>query len=171
MGTAAIHTWAPFVNRHSSGEGLVICVDTWLGDINMRLGSHARPFMRMQRGFPRLYELFLQNVVNHNLTDTIFPLSLSSLSAARMLGMLNWQIDLIYLDSAHQSGETLSELILYYKLLKPGGILMGDDLQDFPGVRRDFYLFIQLYSSEQFIWIVDGDEYYIIKPNNSRLLN
>ncbi len=137
----------------------------------MRLSSHLQKgFMRNNRGFPQMYQVFLQNVVDNNLTDTIFPLPLSSLSAARMLGALNWQIDLIYLDSAHQSGETLSELILYYKLLRPGGILIGDDYKSFHGVRRDLALFLELFKSEEFTYILSGEEYFIKKPLNSKIM-
>ena len=34
---------------------------------------------------------------------------------------------MIYLDSAHEQGETLIELALYWNILQPGGILFGDD--------------------------------------------
>jgi hypothetical protein len=34
---------------------------------------------------------------------------------------------LIYLDSAHEQGETLIELALYWNILQPGGVLFGDD--------------------------------------------
>merc|ERR1712039_989061 len=89
------------------------------------------------------HHLFLDNVIYNGLTDTIFPLALSSVSAARFIAMLDWRIDAVYIDSAHEKGETLVELHLYYELLRPGGVLFGDDYdaEIFPSVRQDVDLF------------------------------
>lgn len=54
--------------------------------------------------------------------------------------MLGYRVDMVYVDSAHESGETAVELSLYYQLLKPGGVLMGDDLE-WEAVSRDVHLF------------------------------
>ena len=48
-----------------------------------------------------------------------------------------WFVDLIYIDSAHERGETIIEIHLYWQLVRPGGLLMGDDYRDFPAVRSD----------------------------------
>jgi hypothetical protein len=44
------------------------------------------------------------------LTQHVFPLAMSSLTAARLLAVANWHADVVYLDSAHEQGETLLEL-------------------------------------------------------------
>ena len=79
----------------------------------------------------------MTNVVKHGLSETIFPLTLPSLVGARFLGYLNWKVDVVYLDSAHEAGETYIELQLYFDLLEPGGILFGDDYDSYPAVRHD----------------------------------
>ena len=77
----------------------------------------------------------------HNLENIAFPISLPSIVAARTMSYFNWIIDIIYVDSAHQVGETLIELILYFQLLRPGGLLMGDDWEGFPAVSHDVQMF------------------------------
>ena len=37
--------------------------------------------------------------------------------------------------------ETLVELFMYWQLLRPGGLLIGDDYRFFPAVRHDVRLF------------------------------
>jgi hypothetical protein len=44
--------------------------------------------------------------------------------------------------SLPRRGETRIELHLYFQLLRPGGLLMGDDYQDFPAVRADVDEFV-----------------------------
>jgi len=58
-----------------------------------------------------------------------------------MLAVLKYKIDIVYLDSAHEAGETFMELNLYYDLLKKGGVIFGDDYKVFPAVRKDVDLF------------------------------
>ena len=68
---------------------------------------------------------------------TIFPLSMPSIVGARLLARLPWIVDVVYLDSAHEKGETFVELHLYFELLRPGGLLIGDDYAMFPAVKHD----------------------------------
>ena len=39
---------------------------------------------------------------------------------------VQYTVDAIYLDSAHEFGETFFELMLFWEVLKPGGVLFGD---------------------------------------------
>ena len=61
----------------------VLCVDTWLGDLNMRLLQRKKfaRFMRLEHGMPQLHRVFLDRVVSHNLTDVVLPLALPSFRA------------------------------------------------------------------------------------------
>merc|ERR1712013_445168 len=47
----------------------------------------------------------------------------------------------MYLDSAHEKGETLLEINQAFKLVAPGGVLLGDDL-DWSAVESDLHAFI-----------------------------
>ena len=100
-----------------------------------------------RRGFvPQLGQAFLQTVVDAQLTDTVFPLSMPSLTAARLLVELKWKIDVIFIDASHEMGETLLEMHMYYNLLNPGGVLVGDDYEGFPAVRHDVDKFVQCHN-------------------------
>ena len=60
---------------------------------------------------------------------------------AKLLYLLGYRIDVVYVDSAHEIGETLIELFMYWQLLRPGGVLTGDDWLEFPAVKHDVSLF------------------------------
>jgi hypothetical protein len=118
-------------------SALLVCVDTWLGDLNMRLMERFRP-ITCHPGH-RMYEAFLANTWTNR--NQIVPLRLSSIPALRLLRVLGWRPDLIFLDSAHEAGESYLEIGLAYSLLAPGGLLLGDDYGAFPGLTFDLDLF------------------------------
>jgi hypothetical protein len=163
IGSGAIHTWASLVKKNNDTEAMVVCIDTWQGDINMRLGEAFQDFMSLQHGAPRLYHRFLSHVVLNELTDTIFPLPIASIVGARLLALTHWKIDLIYVDSAHEVGETFSELVLYFQLVRPGGLLMGDDYEAFPAVKHDVDLFVKMYGDQLIFEMVHPNEWAIQK--------
>ena len=83
VGTSSVWNWGP---QAREGGGVVISVDTWQGDINMKImPGFGTQYMRSRHGMPRLYETFVTNVVQSNLTDVIFPLPMPSILAARLL--------------------------------------------------------------------------------------
>lgn len=170
VGTGAIFTWAPIMNDNGV-DGIVLCIDTWQGDLNMRLGKEFQSFMNLSHGHPQVYSKFLQRVVQHELEDTIYPFPISSIEGARLLQLTNWKIDVIYIDTAHEIGETFAEIMLYYQLLPPGGLLIGDDYALFPAVQHDVNLFVEIYSQEIIfdLMIVNGEamEWSILKLNKS----
>ncbi len=121
--------------------GLLLCIDPWTGDINMILQNFGHMSPR-KNGFPAIYTRFLQQVIRSGLENTILPLPMSSVSGARLVKTLNLQVDVVYLDSAHEFGETFFELNLFWDLLVSGGILVGDDIDYFPSVYHDVHLFV-----------------------------
>ena len=78
-------------------------------------------------GRPTVYYQFLANIIGENLTDIVLPVSMTSINGARFLQTFQFRPQLIYLDSGHNQGETLIELALYWNVLRPGGVLFGDD--------------------------------------------
>jgi hypothetical protein len=106
----------------------ILCIDTWLGS-NEVLWSDPdlRPLLKLQNGYPSVYCQFLTNIIAENLVNTIFPLPMTSISAAELLAKYAVQADLIYIDAAHGEYEVYGDLIHYWPLLRPGGILFGDD--------------------------------------------
>lgn len=83
--------------------------------------------LSVTEGRPTVYYQFLANMIKENLTRTVLPVSMTSIIGARFLQTFQFRPQVIYLDSAHEQGETLIELALYWNLLRPGGVLFGDD--------------------------------------------
>lgn len=120
---------------------ILICVDTWCGDINMWLKNDFSTIMGKSDGQPKLFESFISTIRKYGLDDIVIPLRVSSVVAARMIEVLKYKVDMVYLDSAHEAGETFMELNLYYDLLRDGGVIFGDDYKIFPAVKKDVDLF------------------------------
>lgn len=59
-----------------------------------------REAMAWQDGRSHVYERFLNRMVQHQLTETVLPLRAHSITGARMLHLLNYTIDAVYLDNA-----------------------------------------------------------------------
>jgi hypothetical protein len=106
-------------------------------DLNMWVNKVVWEHLSVtEDGRPTVYYQFLANIIAKNLTGTVLPVSMSSVIGARFLNTYQFRPQLIYLDSAHEQGETLIELALYWNILRPGGVLFGDDWT-WPSVRCD----------------------------------
>lgn len=117
IGSAAVNIWGKLAQRKfglpSDGSRLVICADTWQGALIMRLGSHP-DVMSMKQGFMDIGTTFMRRVLSAEMHEEIWPLSFPSIGTARLLYLLGYKIDAIYVDSAHELGETLIELHMFY---------------------------------------------------------
>lgn len=116
-------------------ESTIVCVDTWLGSpIHWREEPYRRQ-LDLENGYPRLYRAFLANVVAAGRQDTILPMPQTGENAARMIGALGLTAELIYIDGDHEGTAVYSDLINYWPLVAPGGVMFGDDfLAEWPGV-------------------------------------
>jgi hypothetical protein len=116
--------------------------------------------MDKKDGNPKIYNHFMNSIIRNNLQKHVIPLRVSSIVGARMLKVLNYKIDFVYLDSAHEVGETFMELSLYYNILREGGALMGDDYEGFPAVKHDLDLFCRTmnlklqFTGDRDTWII-----------------
>jgi SAM-dependent methyltransferase len=106
----------------------VLCVDTWLGS-HRTLWEQPQfvEQLAMKHGFPQQYFQFLANVAISGLQTAIFPLPMTSYSAADVLTRRGLNFDLIYIDAHHDEEEVGGDIRRWYKLLRPGGIMFGDD--------------------------------------------
>ncbi len=122
----------------------ILCVDTWLGS-NPELWDEeetSRDLMR-RHGFPQIYFQFLANVIKTECESVIFPLPMTSACAAKYLSRKSVAVDFIYIDAGHDFDEVQVDLDNYWPLLKPGGVLLGDDYlpRIFPGVVQAVHAF------------------------------
>jgi hypothetical protein len=119
-------------------DAIVLCVDTWLGSNEILWRDpEFRKLLRLKNGYPNLYPQFLANIISEKLTKTIFPLPMTSTSAAELLSAYEIVADLIYVDAGHQEHEVYTDLVTLWPLLRKDGILWGDDYNPgWPGVVR-----------------------------------
>jgi predicted O-methyltransferase YrrM len=118
--------------KAASLDGCVIAVDTFLGS-----AEHwsAQQLYSRRHGLPDIYETFLDNVCNADLADYIVPMPQTSTTAAIILAQLKISASLVHIDAAHEYAEVLRDAESYWKLLNPGGYLIGDDYHEtWPGV-------------------------------------
>jgi predicted O-methyltransferase YrrM len=145
---------------------LILCIDPFCGDVSM-WENHLFLKEEKKKGFirknsipldldgcrPTLMDRFLGNVISEGFEKTILPLPTTSMVGMRLLERFreDKKIDrgpgVIYLDSAHEWYETYIELVTAWRILAPGGILIGDDY-DWPAVNHDVNKFSRDYKVE-----------------------
>lgn len=118
----------------------LICVDTWLGapEFWMDKTDQSRYLsLKLKNGYPQVYYTFLNNMMSEGLQDIVTPFPATSFVAQRWFTNNNLAADLIYVDAAHEYQEVIADIAGWLKVLRPGGIMIGDDYTTFwPGVVR-----------------------------------
>lgn len=120
--------------RREEINGVVIAVDTFLGspehcDVTTNLFS----LVPRRHGMPLLYDQFLANVVRAGHQGRIVPLPQTTTGAAIILERLGVRSSLIHIDAAHDYDSVLHDARIYWRLLEPGGYLVGDDYHPYWG--------------------------------------
>lgn len=108
----------------------IVCIDTWLGSWEHWLltdPTFGKQNLRLKNGFPTLYHQFLANVILAGHADYITPLPINSVNGAILLKKMNVQADVIYIDGGHDYRSVMVDLLEFWDLLRPGGVLIGDD--------------------------------------------
>ena len=119
-----------------------VAIDPWTGDVPMWRNEYAH----VTHGEPSIMPRFIANVYLAGLSQSVVPLRQTSLSGIKMLRVLAAEKKIaslpqaLYLDSAHERGETLLELQNAWSALPAGSILYGDDWA-WPAVRHDVSAF------------------------------
>lgn len=131
-----------------SNKGHLLCIDSFTGAGEMWFLERFQRDLQFEHGRPRIYELWMENIMRQGLAGTVLPWCLTSLAAAQCLSFLPWIVDFIFLDSAHLQDETFLEIAAYWKVLKPGGLLAGDDYDSFPAVKHDVDRFVKATGAE-----------------------
>lgn len=128
-------------------DGAVIAIDTWLGAYEHWLTGDWLSHLAFERGYPTIFQTFRANIVAANLQDYVVPMPLDSINAGHVLRHHGMQADVIHIDGAHDYQAVLADLQQWWSLLRPGGVLIGDDYHPsgpvWPGVRQAFNEFFQ----------------------------
>lgn len=136
-GASAVKT-AELMKRYHIPSPQLICVDTWLGSYEHWLRRDHPYFYASlvhKWGRPELYNTFLANVVRSGHDDVIIPFPVDTATAAKVFLRKGMQADAIYLDASHEYEDVIADLSAYWKVLSPGGVLIGDDFNSvWPGV-------------------------------------
>lgn len=93
--------------------------------------------LRLLHGKPTIYYQFVANIIRDDLKEYVVPMPIDGGTAAVWFEQNCPYIDVVHLDAAHEYENVLADIRKYWKLLRPGGILLGDDYsRNWPGVVR-----------------------------------
>ncbi len=132
----------------SSGlDSVIIAVDTWLGSWEHWLQPAWFSHLRTEGGYPTLYQTFAANILKEQVTDFVVPLPLDSGNALVVTKSKDIRPDVLHIDAGHNYEAVTNDLRLWWPLLRPGGVLIGDDYDptgvSWPGVREAFHDFFK----------------------------
>lgn len=129
-------------------DGVVIAIDTWLGASEHWLNSEWQASLRLEGGYPSLYKTFAANIVDQGLEDYVVPLPLDSVNAGGVLLTKGLAADLIHIDGGHDFQSVISDLTIWWPMIRQGGLLIGDDYHAYgdtwPEVRQGFHHFFNV---------------------------
>lgn len=100
VGSGAGSSAVMWGNLVKENNGVVLCIDSWVGDLQSWFSEAWREAMAWEDGQTHVYERFLNRMVQAGLSNTVVPLRAQSTTGARMLYFLNYTVDVIYLDGA-----------------------------------------------------------------------
>lgn len=124
-GRSAIHMAE--LARSLGIDALIVCVDTWLGSLDHLLADEWRRELRIANGIPHLYAVFAANVVHYGHAERIVPFAQTSVTAASFLLRCGVEVDLLHIDASHEEADVLADCRGWWKILRRGGVLIGDD--------------------------------------------
>jgi glycosyltransferase involved in cell wall biosynthesis/predicted O-methyltransferase YrrM len=139
--------------RHLGLDGVIVSVDTWRGAWDHWLSDQWFRELVPSAGSPDLFRKFLSNVKKLDLQDYVIPLPLDSMNAYVVLKSLAVSPDIIHIDGAHDYTAVMNDLVLWWQILRSGGIMMGDNYDTgggWPDVRRAFDDFVSTHPTADF---------------------
>ena len=140
----------------------IICVDTWLGAVEFwtdQKDPDRYLALKCRNGYPSVYYQFVANVIHQECEDLITPFPQTATIAALWFRRYGVQAGLIYIDGSHEEDDVYADLVSYWDLVLPGGILAGDDWA-WDGVR----LAASRFAKEQGLKITHlADKWYLEK--------
>jgi predicted O-methyltransferase YrrM len=121
-------TWADAIKRFNRGEGMVVCVDPWVQYIDpLADGRTVYREMHEALAHGEILDLFRHNIRACGHEDLVRMIRGSS---DEILPLIKPEtFDLVFVDGDHSYGQVLDDLRNAAPLVRPGGILCGDDLE------------------------------------------
>lgn len=140
----------------------LFCVDTWLGSREIWGNKNLAAKNPRRHGYPQVYFQFLHNVKARGLGPYVTPLPMTSKDGALALLYASVKPELIYVDASHDYVDVAMDLTLYWRLLRPRGVMFGDDYAAFPGVSAAVDEFAERYRLP--LEVVDDNFWILRKP-------
>lgn len=144
LGRSAIEACLFYTSQLGWREFTLICVDTWLGSTEHWLRPQSVAVLQPHNGYPQIYQQFLSQVALAGVSDYVLPLPQTSANGAHLIEALQLQPDWVYLDASHYTSDVLLDMDLYWPLIRPGGVLFGDDW-NWPSVRQAVQEYCEIY--------------------------
>lgn len=111
----------------SGKDILFYAVDTWKGSVDEDL--HSSIVSKFQGD---IFQEFMDNVVLSDNLEHILPIKDTSLNASTLFTPAS--VDFVMIDAGHSYNDVMADLHTWWRKVKPGGVLAGDDYGVFPGV-------------------------------------
>jgi hypothetical protein len=105
----------------------IVCVDTWLGALEFWTNqddTSRYEMLRLQDGYPSVYEQFRSNVIRSGLAGMITPFPITSDIAFRFFEEKGIKFDLIYIDGSHDYSDVKRDV---HNACDTGAVVFGDD--------------------------------------------
>ena len=184
QGLSALHL-ARALKAHTGG-GALLAVDTWTGALEFwtgRGGFTRERNLHFRNGYPQVYYHFLSNAVRSGLAEFVVPFPVTSRLASDFFREKNieWQRtgsssrmmpDVVHLDAAHEENDVAEDIRLWWPLLRPGGILLGDDFSHhWPGLLRAVCAFATSQGLPLSVDTAKSKKWWIRKPSSPEALN
>jgi len=151
MGASARHMANLAIMQNPNVE--VVCVDTFLGSEEHWRGG-AAPMVIFENGRPNVYRQFLSNIIQTGLQNIITPFPIDSINAAVVIKRAQILADIIYIDAAHDYESVKLDLKNWLPILRPGGVLIGDDINYGPVATAAAEMVPgYMKKGEKFVWI------------------
>lgn len=102
----------------------IVCVDTWCGSEE----HWAQPDLGAQYRRHDMYEQFLSNNVQTDLSDIITPFRVDSHTAVRVCRRLGISPDLVYIDGSHDYYSAKNDIQNWASIMHPNSCMIVDDM-------------------------------------------
>ena len=144
-------------------DGAVISADTYLQEQVLWNIPEHRERLRMKNGRSQAYELYMNNGIKYELQDYMVPLAGDSRGCARHLLQRGVTAPVIYIDGSHMKDDVYQDYQLYWPLLRPGGVMIGDDYN--PNGFAELVADVNRFAAENYVKVENhGDKLRIFKP-------
>lgn len=134
--------WAHELAR-SGDDWLLMCVDTWLGSVEMRgsaSGVWSRERLYLEDQYPTVFQTFATNIRLEGYENHVVPIPIDSAQGYALLEANDIYADVVYVDAAHDFVNAWRDIGAALRRLEPtnpNAIVLCDDFLDlWPGVKE-----------------------------------